>query len=93
MQINGTKMPWWKIAFDIIFGPTFLILALLKGKPAKEKPPTPLDPPTQELGQPIGVLFGRKAIDPTLIGWYGDVTIVMVPITQGGKKGSKGGGK
>jgi len=54
------------------------------------KPPIPEDAeyesPTQEIGVPIGVLFGTRRIAKPSVVWWGDLNILKVPVAVDTKK-------
>lgn len=77
------------MSYLIIFIVIAIIAAvaiLLMGSSKVQDTTTEFEAPSSEIGTPISVLFGKRAIKSPFIMWYGDVKIVKEDRETGGKK-------
>lgn len=78
------KFNAWDIFFMIFIGP--LPPSFLKMEPLPEEKPRDLEGPTAEVGETIGVLFGKRRITKLKLVYYGNVQVKKVKVDAGGKK-------
>lgn len=76
---------WWLIA---VFVATLVLAYVFMPKPQQQKPPGmgEVTAPTAEVGRSIAVLFGERDIEGPNVVWYGDIRLIPIKSSGGGKK-------
>ena len=75
-------MKWFWVLDPVLF----YLYDKTKGKDPKEEAPQALEVPETTQGTPIPVLFGTRWMPSPFVGYYGDISIIKVPVDSTGKK-------
>jgi len=63
-----------------------IAMSLFASKPKMPSEDKQIEIPNPTIGQPIGVLFGKRIIKAPFMAWYGDIAVIKVKVDAGGKK-------